>query len=356
MLRRSEHRVPTKRGHVGVYLGDCTVDDVLIARDRFGAVTLQGRHGLDLVRTLRHMGRSIDGLDVDPAVYRKTPEPLADDGLFDLEVDWVDEQRRLGLTTIRTAAHRIGAGRPDELRRALEIDVPADVSVSLPLEGRWLGKGHLAELEQQLKAAHRDVTLVFGAVSDPIDSVDKVMALRRLVTWAAAERLRFEVLRTDLVGLPAVLDGLAYAAAGLTPSTRHFGIPIKNRRKDRVRRQQYSPLVFVPQLMHWLRAERIGVLGHWDGAGVTDCDCDICATEGSLLRFDEWFDSETESKAVVAAHNRAAMSRIVGAVLASDDPTAELRRRRDEAIHLVREIRSRQRIAIPLPAWIESWN
>lgn len=356
MLKRSEHQVSTTRGRVGVYLGDCGIGDVLDAHERFGAVTLQGRRGLDHVRLLRHLGHGIEGIDVDPATYLKAPKARRDDELVVVERNWIAEQRTLGLTTIRTAAQRLRVGRLDELRQALDVDVPADVTVTLALDGGWLGKRHIAELEQQLKLAHRSVALVLGAVYDPVDTVDKVRALRRLVAWATAEHLRFELLRTDLVGLPAALDGLAYAAVGLTTSTRHLAIPMKNGHKSGYVRRQHSPLVFVPQLMHWLRGERIGVLGHWDGVGVTDCDCGVCATEGSLLRFDHDFARSKDAKAFAAPHNSEAMRRTITEVLSSDDPAAELRRRRETAIRLAREIRDRQRVEIELPAWIERWT
>jgi hypothetical protein len=252
----------TSLGQIQAYLGRSHVDDVLRSRDRFGAVTLQGLGGLKIAKALLRMGE-LWGVDLDPATYRDRPEKKASSqlhlpGLDCPPFDWVLAQAELELPVVRTASPRIRVGRVEILRAELARSYPVDVTVVLALDGGWLGRRHVDSLEEELRRADRDVSLVFAAAFDPLDTRAKVDSLRRLLRWASESSRAVELLRTDLVGLPAVTEGAVVAAIGLSTSARHLGLPFAPRQRADFDRRRRSPLVFVPRLLHWQRANVLG--------------------------------------------------------------------------------------------------
>jgi hypothetical protein len=349
-------------GQVRAYLGRSHVDEVLRYRERFGAVTLQGLGGLRIARALDRMG-DLWGVDLDPAGYRARPvkasNQLALPGLDCAPFDWVLAQVDLGLPVVRSAGPRIRVGRRDDLRAELGRSYPVDVSVVLALDGGWLGRRHIDSLADELAAADRDVSLVFAAPFDPLNTAQKVAGLRRLLHWASDRRRNLELLRTDLVGLPAVLEGATVAAIGLGTSTRHLGTPFVRQQGEDYRRRQRSPLVFVPRLLHWQRASVLGALAPWNGAGVTDCDCPACHTAGQdLLRFDAPPDpARPDRTPAVRDHDALALRHLITKILTSADPGADLKHRRINAAHRARAVASSLNVNLDLPpAWLDAWD
>lgn len=337
-------------GRVQPYLGRCSAAEALANRDRFGGVTLQGLHGLKVARVLARAGE-IGGVDLDPAAYlaRGKPKPPVVDGQLGLDLDlpvfdWVEAQAELGLPVVRTAGPRLRVGQVDELKAELGREYPVPVSVTLVLDGGWLGSRHSGVLAEQLRAADRDVSLVLGAPLDPVDSSYKVLGLRRLLRWSARTGRRLELLRTGPVGIPAIAGGARLAAIGLSSSTRHLGGPVA-RRADGVRPKR-SPQVFVPRLLHWQRG--IDLKGP-----VTECGCAACAQAGSgLRRFEVAFDSAVPApvRAAAAEHDSYALAEVVRAVMGAADPKDELARLRQDAQELAAEV------GLPIPKWLTNWD
>lgn len=338
-------------GRVQAYLGRCSAAEALANREAFGGVTLQGVHGLKIARVLDRAGE-LKGVDLDPAAYLargKAPAPVVQGQLgFDLDLpvfDWVEVQAELGLPVIRTAGPRLKTGQVDALKAELGREYPVPVSVTLVLDGGWLGSKHSGVLAEQLRAADRDVSLVFGAPFDPVDSSYKVEGLRRLLRWSNRTGRRLELLRTGPIGIPAVAAGAKVAAIGLSSSTRHLGGPVA-RRTDGVRPKR-SPQVFVPRLLHWQRGVDL------KGSEVTDCSCAACARAGSgLRRFDVAFDSSVPAGVRNAAreHDLHALAGVVRGVVAAADPREELSRLRHDAQDLAKAV------GVTVPRWLGDWD
>ena len=318
-------------GRVQAYLGRCGTAEAVANRDRFGGVTLQGVYGLRVARVLARAGE-LTGIDLDPAAYlaRGKPRPVvrgaagARPGPAGVRLG--EAQAALGLRVVRTAGPRLRVGQVDELKAELHREYPVPVSVTLALDGGWLGSKHSGVLAEQLRAADRDVSLVLGAPFDPVDSSYKVLGLRRLLRWSARTRRRLELLRTGPIGIPAIAAGAKVAAIGLSSSTRHLGGPVA-RRADGVRPKR-SPQVFVPRLLHWQRGIDL------KGTELTDCGCAACARAGSgLRRFDVAFDATVPADVRAAApeHDSHALAEVLHTVLAATDPEDELARLRQDA-------------------------
>jgi hypothetical protein len=349
-------------GRTQAYLGRCRVEDVRRCRDRFGAVTLQGLAGL---RIARHLDRAGDlwGVDLDPAAYRNRPPKASNQltlpGIECAPFDWVAEQAGLGLPVVRSAGARIRAGQLDDLRAELGREYPVDVSVVLALDAGWLGRRHIDALEIELKSAGRDVSLLFAAAFNPLDTQPRIDGFRRLLRWASDANRRLELLRTDLTGLPAVLEGAAVAAIGFNTSTRHISLPFATKQRDAYHRRKRSPLVFVPRLLHWQRANVLGALTPWHGAGLTYCDCAVCAGAGrDLLRFDVPAGQlPPEVEAEVREHDELAMAAVIREIATAENPAAELRFRRTNAVQRARSVASSLPVGLDAPpAWLDSWD
>lgn len=339
-------------GRVQVYLGGrCGAAEVVANRERFGAVTLQGLHGLGVAARLARVGE-LRGVDLDPAAYLargKAKPPVVEGQLgFDLDLpvfDWVAAQAELGLPVIRTAGPRLRVGQVDELKAELHRDYPVPVSVTLVLDGGWLGSKHSGVLAEQLRAANRDVSLVLGAPFDPVDSSYKVHGLQRLLRWSTRTGRRLELLRTGPIGIPAIAAGAKVAAIGLSTSTRHLGGPVA-RRADGVKPKR-SPQVFVPKLLHWQRGVDLR------GTEVTHCACPACAQAGKgLSRFGVSFDSSVPAAVRAAAqeHDSHALAGIVRSITTAKDPRDELSRLRQDAQELAGAI------GMPVPRWLANWE
>ncbi|HEV7651744.1 MAG TPA: hypothetical protein VGP26_26620 [Actinophytocola sp.] len=337
-------------GRVQAYLGRTSTAEAVANRDRFGGVTLQGVHGLRVARVLARAGE-LTGVDLDPAAYlargKAKPPVVAGQLGFDLDLpvfDWVEAQAELGLPVVRTAGPRLRVGQLDALKAELNRDYPVDVSVTLALDGGWLGSKHSGVLAEQLRAADRDVSLVLGAPFDPVDSSFKILGLRRLLRWSSRTGRTLELLRTGPVGIPAIAAGARLAAIGLSSSTRHLGGPVA-RRADGVRPRR-SPQVFVPRLLHWQRGIDLK-------AELTGCECPACARAGGgLKRFDVAYDATVPAAVRAAAqeHDSHALADVVHAVMGAAEPEAELARLRQDARELAAEV------GLVVPKWLGGWD
>jgi hypothetical protein len=339
-------------GRVQPYLGRCGLADAIANRERFGGVTLQGVSGLTIARKLA-AANALSGVDLDPAAYlaRGTaPKPPVVTGQLGLdldlpEFDWVREQAELGLKVVRTPGTRLRAGELDAVKAELDRDYGVPVSVSLVLDGGWLGSKHSGALAEIVRAADRDISLVLSAPIDPVNSSYKVYGLQRLLRWSARTGRKLELLRTGPVGLPAIAAGASLAAIGLSSSTRHLGGPMA-RRADGVRPKR-SPQVFVPQLLSWLRGVDV------TRGELRACECGACTGAGrGLERFDVAFDSSvpTALRAAAREHDSHALAQVIAGVTGAADPKGELARRRKEAQDLAAEL------GLAVPKWLGNWD
>jgi hypothetical protein len=301
-------------------------------------------------------------VSLDPADYRKAPSTIfAKDtipGLETPEFDWIAAQVRLGMPIVRTSSPRIRVGRLDEVKVELSKSYCVPVSVVLALDCGWLGKRHIGSLIKELESADRDVSLVFSAPFDPLDTSRTVAGLRQLLAWALASGRKVELLRTDLAALPAVLEGAAVGAIGLSTTTRHLGQPLTSKQRKEYEHRQVSPLIFVPRLLHWQRGSHLGALSPWRGAGVTDCDCTVCqAANDDLLRFTSTYESiPVNVQQELHDHCAHALSMIVRCVMESENPAANLANLQAEALSRARFITASLKVHLdPPPAWISSW-
>lgn len=225
----------------------------------------------------------------------------------------------------------------------------------LAIDGPWLGPRGIETFLDELSSADRDVALVLAASFDPLDTFDRIAGLRRVLQWAVVSGRQLEDLRTDLTGIAAATEGASLAAVGLGTSTRHFCLGLGNRSQRQYADRQRSPLVFVPRLLHWQRANVLGALGPWQGAGLTDCDCQVCSASGDdLQRFD--VPSTTEVREQVRAHDAHALGSLVRDLSRVDDAASELKQWRGSAVDRARSVQARTKVRLPMPAWMTSWD
>lgn len=341
-------------GRTQAYLGRCRVEDVLRARERFGGVTLQGAGGFRIANVLDRVGELHD-VDLDPAVYRARPAKQSDQltlpGMELGPFDWVGAQVELGLPVVRTPGIRIKLNRLDDLKEELNREYAAEVTVVLALDAGWLGPRHIQSLEHELKVADRDVSLAFASVASPLDTVRRIDGLRRLLRWAADSKRALELLRTDLSGLPAVIEGASVIAIGLGASTRRVSVPLKRNGTAAPRK---SPWVFVPRLLDWQRADVLGALGPWDGAGLTHCECAVCEGAGQDLRR---FQGRADAADEIRRHDELALGSVIREILGAEDPNRELKFRRVNAVQRAKAVASSLDVELAAPAkWLDSWE
>ena len=145
------------------------------------------------------------------------------------------------------------------------------------------------------------------------------------------------------------------AAIGLRTSTRHLGTPLGPRQRASYDRRKRSPLVFVPRLLHWQRANTLGALAPWQGAGLTHCDCTECEA-ADLLRFDQ-DEPPADLEDRVRRHDELALSTVIRDILAAENPAAELKFRRVNAVQRARSIAAMLKIQLDAPpAWLDCWD
>lgn len=347
---------------VGIYPGSCSPEDALQLRNLTGRVVLQGRDGLRTARALARAGET-DGVQVDPATYRDEPPKIeyADclPGLEDVRVDWVQQQRALGLSPVYTAASRIRAGRTDELARYLEEQAgSADEVCVVALDSAWLTAKYFGPLTSRLaESGLTRFAIVLGDLFDPLGDAHKVMHLRSLLTWSEEAGVTLDLLRTDMSGLRAVLSGARFGGIGLSTSTRHLGLPFARKQRDDYERRKRIPLVFVPKLMHWIRANHLGALSAWPDHPLLQCSCLPClsSADSSLARFDQ-VDLDGDSLRKLRMHDAWAMTSVVEKVMGASEPSSVLLDLQNSAIELALATTVDTKVEITLPPWFEHWQ
>lgn len=113
--------------------------------------------------------------------------------------------------------------------------------------------------------------------------------------------------------------------------------------------------MFVPRLLDWQRADVLGALAPWNGAGLTHCDCAACADAGEDLRR---FGLGTGNGASeIRRHDELALGGVIQEIMSADDPERELKFRRVNAFQRAKAVSSSLDVELHAPpAWLDSWN
>jgi hypothetical protein len=315
MMTTTLKRVRT--GTVGAYLTSGDAAAIRRVRDRTGRVTVSGKSGLKALNELAAAG-DLHGVDYDPARYMARDDE--DGSLF--AIDWVAEQRRLGLNVVRSAGAFVDRKDPVGLKAAFAGALGADVTRLVSLSSYWLRGDTIPQVLAAIRNCDDNLSLVLADQFDPLRGRDEVESLRMLMDAATVGERRFELLRTDTHAIAFAAAGGTLGAIGLTTSGRHHGRPMnQNARKSMDERSQ-SPLVWVRQLMSWQRGIRLGALADWGGAGLTDCSCEPC--EGrDLLRFNKEFRQvPNDVRADAQTHDVSSWVDFRNEVLGAADPQA----------------------------------
>lgn len=304
-----------KTGIVGAYMTSGDADAVRSVRAQTGRVTLSGKSGLATLRALER-DDDLTGVDLDPATYMGTDTLQGQ--LFG--INWIGEQRDLGLDVIRSEGRYAQRKDLDSLRSAFAGRLPAGVSRVVSLSDYWLQPGNVGYVLGAVRNCDEPLTLILGALFDPLDTTAAVYGLKSILDAASPTERRVELLRTDTHGLGFALLGGAQAAIGLSASGRHHPQPMNRRTKADFDKRQRSTAVWVPALMSWQQGVKLDALRPFGGAGVTTCACEPCDGE-SLLRFtQEWTSVPKAVSADARAHDVASWLRLRDHILNASDP------------------------------------
>lgn len=310
------HAVRTRA--VGAYLRGNDPAAVLRLRAQVGRVTVTGKPGLRALNALART-HSLDDLDLDPEGYLDpTDADLRDGQLF--PIDWIAEQRNLGLEVIRSEGAFARRNDPASLKSAFRGKLPNDVTRVVSVSEHWLQRRYLPTLLAAVRSSDNDIALVLAALFDPLDSTEKVDAIQLVLEAASAEERRVELLRTDTHAIPFAVHGGTAAAIGLASSSRHHAQPMNRTTRDGVERRQQSAAVWVRQLMGWQPGAKLDAVRPFGGAGLTDCPCTPCDGR-DLFRFTrEWPQVPKNVRADARAHDVANWVRLRDQVLGAPDP------------------------------------
>jgi hypothetical protein len=349
MVRQPSTKI--RVGVVGAYVATGDVAFVRRVRRVVGRVTVSGTNGLRVLAMLAN-DDDLHGVDFDPAGY------LARDSA-QLELfarDWIGPQRALNLPVVRSSGCYVRNGDRDALKLAMTGPLEADVVRVVSLQERWLRGPDLRILIDAVHACDNPLGFIFASVMDPLGAAAAVDGLQELSDAARAGGRRVELLRTDLAGIGFAVCGGSLGAIGLSTSTRHHGLPIPSRQREKYVDRQRWPLVFVPSLACWQRGYSLGALAEFDGAGITDCPCPPCDGR-SLLRFDQSWPKQVsaEVRADAQSHDLASWSQLAGAVFADPEPRRAWAQVCTGALATAAAIADRYKVALDLPRSLDTW-
>jgi hypothetical protein len=155
----------------------------------------------------------------------------------------------------------------------------------------------------------------------------------------------------------AALGG-SLGAIGVNTATRHHGLGIRRSQQaqEAYEERHQSPYVFVPALLSWHRGAELGALAPFDGAGITQCDCPVCAGR-DLLRFDQLHSPSvpSEIRREAMLHDLHCCLALARRVLASADPPAAWIRECRNAVDVTHGITSVYKVLLTVPTSIRGW-
>lgn len=309
----------TRTGTVGAYLTSGDLDVVNRVRAQAGRVTLSGKAGLRTLNALAKLG-DVANVDLDPATYLGVE---SDGELF--PIDWVAQQRQVGLDVVRSEGLFARRGDPQSLKDAFSTPVGRDVVRVVSFAEFWLKRQNVQTAVAAVRSCEDQLAFVFAALFDPLESVESVESLQILMAAASAGERRVELLRTDTHAIPFAIHGGSQAAIGLTSTGRHHAQPMNRRIREEFERRQRSQSLWVPGLMGWQQGAKLGALSPFGGTGLTDCECSGCAG-GSLLRFAKEYSSIPKAVREDAhAHDVSSWVSLRNRILGASDPHAEWR-------------------------------
>lgn len=199
---------------------------------------------------------------------RKDPDLFSGDGLEDTLERLLESSASLVLApTGFLRANAEGLRALQEAARRVDSLDTSRVVLALPLEAKWLA-GDPEPLVKSLRQVRTPKALILGAEGNPVNSVDKAKALRRLVSQCPDTAL----LRTDLAGVDAMVHGASFASIGDTSSVRYTPLPWKDAWSNRP--GDTSPHVLSPHLLDYFKGSR---LAEYPGQELLRCSCAFCA-------------------------------------------------------------------------------
>jgi hypothetical protein len=346
-----EHLAP-RVGVVGAYMTGTDLELVRRVRTLAGRVTVSGTSGKRALERLAK-ARDLDGVDLDPATYLVRDRPAPRPMLFD--VDWQARQRDLCLPAVRSDGVHVPAKDLACLARAFGVPVSSSTIRVVSIDGWWLRAG-LARLLNFVRQCDEPLAFVLAASFDPLAAAGAIDGLRTLLDVACDGGRRVELLRSDVTAIGFAAFGGSLGSIGVNTTTRHHGLGMRRTQKEDYEERHQSPYVFVPALLSWHRGTELGALAPFDGAGVTGCDCSVCAGR-DLLRFDREYSPTVpeEVRREAMLHDLHCCIALARRVLSSDDAGTAWIRECRSAVDVARGIMSVYRVLLPVPTSISSW-
>jgi hypothetical protein len=288
-----------------------------------GKVLLVARHGGSLPLRLQDVGLGIglcpdsdgrriaalgdcDGLPVlaDPGCYEREiatqAEPFSvppDDGrLFGGGVEGLlSDQRARGATLAVTPARYVTGGDSGALeavvRQAQQVERD-DVVVMVALDKGFLRGPSLRQVVDVLRRIPHPKGVILGGQFNPTDGYADISRNLRTLYGEVPD---VGLWRTDpATGFDCLAHGGLFAGIGVRGSLRHLVPP---QEKVQSGGGRHSPAVFLPGLLSFVRADKLGLL--YANTTPPPCTCDSCG--GRLL--DRFYGPEAEDVRAVDAHN-----------------------------------------------------
>lgn len=285
----------TLRPSFSFYVSASNVGLILRAADFGDSVTIVGKGGPSVIRTLRRGGFQRPVL-FDGQGYKT-------DGLDPAE--WVASQRNadadrclLPGVFVPWDAHD-NAPMVDQIKIQADLAHRLDATVLVAIDSRWLAH-RSTMLVDEFNAAGVPVALVLANRADPLGDRRAVEGLRMVGRHVP----QISVLRCDHGGLALPAFGGAHVSFGLTTTHRHFATPSMNPRRV----FDNSARVFIRDILDWFRASEIA---GWLAAGPSiTCFLPCCA--GSPL--ERFFDPQEN----VVEHNMTTLADFADYILDAD--------------------------------------
>lgn len=341
-------------GAVGLYVAGDDVDLVRRARERTGRVTVCGRPGQRVITKLARAD-DVGGVDLDPGVYVDHYRAARHQLAF-LDVDWEQWQHDARLPVVRSAGVYANRADHDALKEAFTTPIRKDTTRVVSAHSWWLRSEGFRVFVSCVRNCDDPLAFVFADMFDPLADTGTVDRFRSLLEVACAGRRPVELLRSDLTAIGCATLGGSLGTIGLSTYTRHHGLPLPRKAAKQYNERHRTPYVFVPALLSWHKGTDLGALAKFDGAGITNCDCQACQG-ADLLRFDREWPRSVPAGVLAEAreHDMHTVTTLAKHVLAAPDPEAKWRRACALAVKTAGGIASVYKVVLHVPDSIRGW-
>jgi hypothetical protein len=190
---------------------------------------------------------------------------------LDAELDW---QRMQGSDLAITPTGQIAVGNSAALKAALaqaNAVSRTDTLFALPMSAGWLSEEqHLKQLIAVINRSHHPVLLVFTDRQNPIGSMKRAKAYRRIFKDAIVPVVAY---RTDLAGFDALAHGALASAIGSYPSLRRLDPVGKHGFSSDP--EDLSPHMLLADMLRFVRSTYMRRTW-FAGAAPIQCFCVVC--------------------------------------------------------------------------------